>query len=152
MGKSVCLHDSLRKPDPMHRMYDALPKDWLSPFLRIFLVARLQLKISINFCNSGNKRKEAQCSSNPWMGLAGWRWQKNENPQKTQQHSTRTEQEVQISQARATKVLRASQTGNNYHQAKFSRGFHKEIKFIWVDLYIHCLPPYSRHPDSTHPE
>ena len=77
LGKSVCLHDSLRRPDRMHRIYDALPKDWLSPFLRIFLVARLQLKISINFCNSGNKRKGAQCSSKPRIKVA-----KNSNSQK----------------------------------------------------------------------
>ena len=34
-------------------------------------------------------------------------------------------------------------TANYYHQAKLSKGFHIEIKFIWVDLYIPVPPPYT---------
>ena len=33
--------------------------------------------------------------------------------------------------------------GNYYHQAELSKEFHKEIKFIWVDLYISVPPPYT---------
>ena len=42
-------------------------------------------------------------------------------------------------------------TGNYYHQAKLSKGFDIEIKFICVDLYStsQCLPSDSRHPDTT---